>query len=256
MVTPRLFVEGPLEAGGALALSAEQAHYLANVLRLKAGAELRLFNGADGEWSAHLTLLTKRGATAALDTQRRVQTPSADLHLLFAPLKKTRTDFVVEKATELGVAALRPVFTQRTDASRVNAERLGAIAREAAEQCERLDAPAVRPAVALMRLLDGWGDSDAGRRILFCDEAAGRADTPWADETSGAPAAASALAAVASGPWAVLIGPEGGFSPEERDCLRALDFAVAVHLGPRILRADTAAVAALTLWQSALGDWA
>lgn len=255
MTIPRLHVPDDLSPGAAVALAPEAAHYLLHVMRLKAGDPVRVFNGRDGEWDAAVSEAARKTAELAIGAQRREQASVPDLHLLFAPLKKTRTDFVVEKATELGAAVLRPVFTARTAAERVRVDRLAALAKEAAEQTERLDVPDVRAPEKLEMVLSRWPETDLGRRLLFCDEAAGGRDTPW-DHGAGADATAlAALTAAGPGPWAVLIGPEGGFDAAERAAIRALGFAVPVSLGPRVLRADTAAVAALTLWQAALGDW-
>jgi 16S rRNA (uracil1498-N3)-methyltransferase len=237
----RLFVDAPLAAGAAVAASPEQAHYLLNVLRMEAGAAVALFNGRDGEWSATLAPQGKRHAVLQVGERLRDQPPAADLWLLFAPVKGQRTEFIAEKATELGVTVLQPVMTRRTIASRVNVERMAANAREAAEQCWRLDVPAVREAVTLDDALSRW---PAERRLMFCDE------------TGEAPPAPVALRGAARGPWAVLVGPEGGFAAEELAAVRALPQAVAVGLGPRILRADTASTVALALLQAALGDLA
>jgi 16S rRNA (uracil1498-N3)-methyltransferase len=238
----RLFVDAPLGPGLAVALAAPQAHYLLTVLRLAAGEPVALFNGRDGEWLAHIATTAKRSCGLVVERPLREQAASPDLWLVFAPVKRARIDFIAAKATELGVACLQPVITRRTEVARVNAERLRANAIEAAEQCERLDVPEVREPVALGALLASW---PAGRRLVYCAERAGA--PPMIEALAGAGAR--------GGPWAVLIGPEGGFAPEEAAQLGRLPQAVAVSLGPRILRADTAAVAALTLWQAALGDW-
>jgi 16S rRNA (uracil1498-N3)-methyltransferase len=235
----RLYVDAPLEAGASVAATAEQAHYLLNVLRLETGAEIALFNGRDGEWRAAVTPHGKRGCVLAVSDRLREQTPPGDLWLLFAPVKGQRTEFIAEKATELGVTILQPVLTRRTIARNVNVERLAANAREAAEQCWRLDVPAVRAAVSLDDLLAAW---PAERKLAFCDE------------TGEAPLAPVALKGAPRGPWAVLVGPEGGFAAEELAAIRALLQAVPVGLGPRILRADTACTVALALVQSAVGD--
>ncbi|MEL7465362.1 MAG: 16S rRNA (uracil(1498)-N(3))-methyltransferase [Pseudomonadota bacterium] len=236
----RLYVECVLAAGSEAPLTREQAHYLANVMRLKAGDEVALFNGRDGEWRAAVAKIGRREAVLALTSKLREQSEPPDLHLLFAPIKKARTDFIAEKAAEMGARALRPVFTRFTNSERVNEDRLRAHGVEAAEQCGLLSVPEVLPAMRLDRLLDEW---DPNRRIMFCDETADHG------------AAAESLREAGGGPWAILIGPEGGFAPEEVARLRAAPFATPVSLGPRILRADTAAVAAMTLWQSVLGDW-
>ena len=234
-------MECDLAAGAKAALPREQAHYLGNVMRLKPGDEIALFNGRDGEWRAEISGLSKREATVEPAERLRDQIAPPDLLLLFAPIKKARTDFIAEKAAEMGARAIRPVFTRFTNSERVNEDRLRAHAVEAAEQCGLLTVPEVLPAMRLDRLLAEW---DPARRIMFCDETADHG------------AARDALKAAGAGSWAILIGPEGGFAPDEVDKLRAAPFATPVSLGPRILRADTAAVAAMTLWQSTLGDWA
>lgn len=236
----RLFVAAPLGPDAAVAVTGDQANYLFNVMRLKPGDAVALFNGHDGEWRATVEAARRRDGVLRCAEALRPQAGSPDLDLLFAPLKKARTDFVAEKATEMGVRRLIPVFTRYTNAERVNADRLRAHAVEAAEQCGILTVPEVAEPRPLAAVLDGW---DEGRQLMFCDES-----------LAAAPAA-TVLAAAPQGPWAVLVGPEGGFAPEEQARLRALPFAHPVALGPRILRADTAAVAALALWQAALGDW-
>jgi 16S rRNA (uracil1498-N3)-methyltransferase len=236
----RLFVEADLGPDAAVPVAADQANYLFNVMRLGVGAEVGLFNGRHGEWRAEITAAAKRSGSLACRERLRPQSGSHDLDLLFAPLKKARTDFVAEKATEMGVRRLRPVFTRFTNSERVRTDRLRAHAVEAAEQCGILTVPEVAEPQPLGTVLDGW---DETRRLLFCDES-----------LEAAPAA-TVLAAEAPGPWAILIGPEGGFAPEEQVRLRSLPYARPVMLGPRILRADTAAVAALALWQVSLGDW-
>ncbi len=241
----RLYIDADLGAGVEVTPSREQGNYLFAVMRLGAGDAVALFNGRDGEWRGVVTQAGRRGGALLCADQLRAQDESPDLDLLFAPLKKARTDFIAEKATEMGVRRLRPVITRFTNAERVNVARLRAHGVEAAEQCGILSVPEVADPAPLAAVLDGWdADSrDSGRRLMFCDE------------TREGPPAAAALAGLAPGPWAVLIGPEGGFAPDESARLRALPYAVAVSLGPRILRADTAAVAALALWQTALGDW-
>jgi 16S rRNA (uracil1498-N3)-methyltransferase len=236
----RLFVDGPLARGAEVAPNRDQANYLFNVMRLGPGDAVALFNGADGEWRAEVAQAGKRGGLLVCVAQMRAQQGGPDLDLLFAPLKKARTDFVAEKATEMGVRRLRPVLTRHTNAERVNVDRLRAHGIEAAEQCGILTVPEVLVPQTLAAALDGWNPA---RRLMFCDES-----------REGAPAA-QALAGAEPGPWAVLVGPEGGFSPDEVARLRVAPWAVPVSLGPRILRADTAAVAALALWQAALGDW-
>lgn len=235
----RLFVDAPLRAGAEVALGREQARYLFAVMRLKARAPVAVFNGRDGEWRAEVAATGRAGRLTAL-AQSAPQRVPPDIWLLFAPLKKARTDFVVEKATELGAARLVPVFTRHTNAERLRADRLARIAVEAAEQCGETHVPAIAEPQRLSALLDRW---EPGRRLVFCDE--GRTARP----------AASVLAAAQPGPWAILVGPEGGFAPDEAERLRGLPFVQPVTLGPRVLRADTAALAALALWQASLGDW-
>ncbi|MFT3973221.1 MAG: 16S rRNA (uracil(1498)-N(3))-methyltransferase [Amaricoccus sp.] len=236
----RLFVEAPLGHGATVALDPAQAHYLFAVMRLAAGDRLAVFNGRDGEWLAEVAAAGKRSGSLALVEPGQPQRVPPDLWLLFAPIKKARTDFIVEKAAELGAARIQPVFTRFTNAERIRPDRLRAHAVEAAEQCGETYVAEVAEPVKLGHLLDGW---DPARRILFCDES--RTARP----------AAAALAAAPRGPWAILIGPEGGFSADEAARLRAMPGVLPVTLGPRVLRADTAACAALALWQAALGDW-
>jgi len=238
----RLFLDQDLGDGDAIELADERAHYLRNVLRLESGARIDLFNGRDGEWRSRLDAVGKGYATLIVEQQLRPQTPEPDLWLVFAPIKRARIDTVAEKATELGVAALVPVATQHTAVERVNVERLRAIAIEAAEQCERLSVPEVRTPVTLGKLLAEW---PAERRLLLCAEAG--AVRPIAE-------ALRAHADEIAAPWAVMIGPEGGFARSELDALVKLPFVMPVGLGPRILRADTAALAALACWQAILGD--
>lgn len=246
----RLYVTADLGAGAEVEATAGQAHYLRTVLRLDAGRPVLVFNGRDGEWQATIAApgsrtAAKRGCVLLVGHQTRVQEGGPDLHYLFAPLKKARLDYMVEKATEMGAAVLQPVLTQHTQAERLNHDRMGANVVEAAEQCGILRVPQVRAAVKLEALLTGW---DAGRWLIFCDE----------DADTANPLEALARVSPASGPappLAVLIGPEGGFSQAERSRLLVLPFVVRLALGPRILRADTAAVAALALVNAALGDW-
>jgi 16S rRNA (uracil1498-N3)-methyltransferase len=248
----RLFVPSPLEARADLALPPEQTHYLANVMRLQPGAELLVFNGRDGEWRAVLVEAGKKGGRLAVAARTRPQVIPPDLELVIALVKRARLETIVEKAAELGARRVRLVTTRRTNADHTKLARLQAIATEAAEQTGRLDVPEVCEPQPLERLLDGW---ETGRALMFCDEAGDAPDQPWGGEAGRALPAFDALSAKPEGPWAVLIGPEGGFAPEERARLRSLDFVTPVTLGPRILRADTAAISALTLWQAALGDW-
>ncbi|MEM6355644.1 MAG: 16S rRNA (uracil(1498)-N(3))-methyltransferase [Pseudomonadota bacterium] len=235
----RLHLDAPLAAGTDVTLSRDQANYLGAVMRLSPGARLLVFNGRDGEWLAEATALTKRAGTLRLLERTRPPAPPPDLWLLFAPVKKARTDFIVEKACELGCRRILPTLTAYTNAERVRTDRLRAHMIEAAEQCGLVWVPEVEEPERLATRLDSW---PANRRLLFCNE---RGGTP----------AATALSAVDPGPWAIVIGPEGGFSAEEAARLARHPGALAVSLGPRILRADTAAVAAITLWQAALGDW-
>ncbi len=221
-----------------MALDAAQAHYLSAVMRQRPGDMIAVFNGRDGEWSAQIIDAGKRGGSVQPLAQTAPQRNPPDLWLIFAPIKKARTDFIVEKAAEMGAARIMPVQTDYTNSERIRQDRLQAHAIEAAEQCGGTFVPHVADLVPLSRLLDGW---DSTRRILWCDEAlAGPAQT---------------LAALPAGPWAILIGPEGGFSDSERARLASFQQVSRISLGPRILRADTAAVAAMTLWQASLGDW-
>jgi len=236
----RLFVPHDLASGAALPLDEGQSRYLAAVMRLSVGDELLAFNGRDGEWRARVVSVGKKAVTLEAEAQARPQQSGPDLDLVVALVKRARLETIVEKAAELGARRVRPVVTERTNADHTRVDRLRTIAVEAAEQTGRLDAPEVLEPLKLDRLIDGW---EPPRRLLFCDEAG-----------DAAPALA-ALKDQPDGPWAILIGPEGGFSPAERQRLRSLNFAVPATLGPRILRADTAAISALTLWQAALGDW-
>jgi 16S rRNA (uracil1498-N3)-methyltransferase len=248
----RLFVPQDLAAGAQVEPSEEQSRYLLAVMRLQPGDELLLFNGRDGEWLVKVSAVSKRGCRLTAERQMRPQALGPDLDLLIALVKRNRLETVVEKATELGARRIRLVITRRTQADHTNVSRLQAIATEAAEQTGRLDVPQVLDPVKLEKLLDGW---DEGRRLMFCDEAGDDPSADWGGDKGRARPGLEALAGQARGPWALLIGPEGGFAPEERARLRALDQVTPVTLGPRILRADTAAISALTLWQAALGDW-
>ncbi|HEV2550519.1 MAG TPA: 16S rRNA (uracil(1498)-N(3))-methyltransferase [Stellaceae bacterium] len=239
-IKARLYVSDDLIAGTSLALTEPQAHYLKNVLRLEPGALVALFNGRDGEWTGRIDGFAKRPGTVTILEQGRPQKSEPDLWLLFAPLKRARIDFLVEKATELGVSHLCPVVTQRTIAERVNLERLRAHAIEAAEQTERLSVPIVAAPAPLDDVIARW---PAGRRLLLCDE------------SGSAPPIAAVLQESRAEAWAVLVGPEGGFAETELDALRKLAFVSPVSLGPRVLRADTAAVAALAVLQALAGDW-
>jgi 16S rRNA (uracil1498-N3)-methyltransferase len=236
----RLFVDAPLGAGFSFDANPAQFNYLANVLRLGEGARILVFNGRDGEWAAALTFAGKKQLVLVCKTQERAQTPLPDLVFLFAPLKIGRLDYLVQKATEMGAGVIQPVITQFTQNHRVSVEKLQANALEAAEQCGILAVPQVREAVKLEAHLEGW---DRSRRIIFCDEV---------HETQNP---LGAVGAISEKHLAVLIGPEGGFSDGERGLLHSLHFVTAIPLGPRILRADTAAVAALAVVQAVLGDW-
>jgi len=234
----RLFVRHDISEGAELELDAGQSRYLAAVMRLSAGDALAVFNGRDGEWLARVARVGKRAVRLEAEAHLRAQATGPDLDLVIALVKRARLEVIVEKAAELGARRVRPVITERTNADHTRVERLQAIAVEASEQTGRLDVPQVLGPVRLEKLIGGW---EAERKLLFCDEAGD---------------AKPVLSAVeADGPWAILIGPEGGFSPKEREMLRGLPYATAAALGPRILRADTAAISALTLWQAAVGDW-
>jgi len=234
---PRLFVDQPLSAGLRLTLEGPPANYLGNVLRLQPGAQVKLFDDRTGEWLATLDEAGRKRVALTVEALLRPREPVPDLWLLFAPIKRGRIDWLVEKATELGIAKLMPVTTQRTVIDRLNLERLRAHSIEAAEQCERTALPALEVPRPLGKVLKEWPDE----RTLY-----------FADEAGGVPLAAAAR----PGPSAILIGPEGGFTDEERSTVRALSRAKPVALGPRILRADTAAIAAISLWMAAAGDWA
>ena len=237
----RLYVEQPLGQGQTVPLDRAQAHYLFGVMRQATGDAVLVFNGQDGEWRARVMEAGKRGGLIKAEERTAPQNDPPDLWLLFAPIKKARTDFIVEKAAEMGAARIVPVQTEFTNAERIRQDRLQAHAVEAAEQCGGTFVPEVTGLHALSRLLADWPQE---RQLMFCDEAlAGHSSALSGGLVRGAP-------------WAILIGPEGGFSQAERDRLAALPSAHAVSLGPRILRADTAAVAAMTLWQRHLGDWA
>lgn len=240
---PRLFLRADLAEGARVALDHGQGNYLVNVLRLADGDAILVFNGRDGEWRATLVSESRKSHALVIGERVRPQPPPSGLHYLFAPLKQARLDYMVEKAVEMGAGRLRPVLTQHGQVTRINPERMEANAIEAAEQCGILSVPVIDPPHQLQRLLDSWADSEGSRRIIFCDEGH-PGDDPLA-----------ILLALPPSPLAVLIGPEGGFSAAERAVLHALPFVTAIPLGPRILRADTAAVAALALVQAARGDW-
>lgn len=241
----RLYLDLPFADGQELRLDREQSHYLATVLRLKTGSKLALFNGKTGEWTAEVVSIEKRAVTLQIKDQISLQKAEPDIWLVFAPIKKTRIDFIAQKATELGASRLMPMFTRRTIAERVNVDRLRANAIEAAEQCERLTIPQVDDPQKFDVILDAW---PSDRHAMFCDES-----------LEGKPAL-SVLSDARAGmqkpePWAIFIGPEGGFDDAERSRLNTMQNAHSVTLGPRILRADTAAMAALSIWQTVFGDW-
>ncbi|MGL4490655.1 MAG: 16S rRNA (uracil(1498)-N(3))-methyltransferase [Rhizobiaceae bacterium] len=236
----RLYIENPLVEGAAIAAAQGQFNYLINVLRLGEGAEILLFNGRDGEWKAKLSLPAKKKLVLTPIEQTRPQTPHPDLVFLFAPLKVGRLDYLVQKAVEMGAGTIQPVLTQHTQIHKLGVERLQSNVIEAAEQCGILAVPIVHAPLKFDALLAGWDES---RRIIFCDE----------DADTNNPV--GRLGAIGEKHLAVLIGPEGGFSEAERKTLRALPFVTAIPLGPRILRADTAAVAALAVVQAIVGDW-
>ena len=235
----RLYVDHPLGQGQSVPLSREQAHYLFGVMRLTEGTVLSLINGADGEWDASVEKAGNKAGILLCQAQTRPLQSPPDLWLMFAPIRKERTAFIVEKAVEMGAAQILPVQTDYTQsANRIRQDKLQAHAVEAAEQCGGTFVPPVDNLAKLDRVLADW---PTDRQLMFCDEV-----------LIGDPVGLPQM----RGPWAILIGPEGGFSPAERARLHSLPFAHPVSLGPRILRADTAAVAALTVWQQALGDWA
>ncbi len=236
----RLFTRNDLARNAAIACTDAQNNYLRNVLRLGAGAEILLFNGRDGEWRARIERITRKICVLVVTGQTRTQEPPGDLHYLFAPLKKARLDYMAQKAVEMGASRLRPVLTRFTTTRRVKLERMEANAVEAAEQCNLLSIPEIDAPGRFEDIIDAWPQE---RVLVFCDETAPAANP------------AGALANLRGRPLAVIIGPEGGFSEPERGRLRAAPFVTPISLGPRILRADTAAVAALALVQAMAGDW-
>jgi len=235
---PRLYVTGEIVQGDDIVLPKDQAHFLSRVMRRKIGDQVRVFNGNDGEYLASLSHISKRETILSVGAQIRTLEPPSDIWLLFAPIKHKRNVFIVEKATELGAALIQPVITARTT-SRINTDKMQAHIIEAAEQTERVDLPQIYDAQKLEHILEKW---DKSRTLIFADEAK-------VDEN-----AATALAKTKA-PAALLIGPEGGFTAEEREMLRAKPYVISISLGPRVLRADTAAAATLALWQSLSGDW-
>ncbi len=240
----RLFLDQPLSSRAAASADRGQIHYLKDVMRLGPGDAVAAFNGRDGEWLARIEAVEKRRIVLRCERRLAPQPDGSDFWLLFAPLKRGPGELLAGKAVELGASALVPAITERTAAGRVNRGRMRLLAIEAAEQCGRCDVPEVREAAPLPEILDRW---PSGRRLIFCDES-GQGE-PVVDFLTGARSAG------AGGPWAVLVGPEGGFTEGERALLRSRPFVDAVDLGPRLLRAETAAIAALVCWQAVIGDW-
>jgi 16S rRNA (uracil1498-N3)-methyltransferase len=240
---PRLYVEHPLGEGEAITLGKEQSNYLAAVLRKRVGEEVILFNGLDGAWLARVTDSNKKAVALELVEQTAEQTPRSDLWLGFAPLKTARLDYVIQKATEMGAGIIQPVITQFTQVNRIKVDQMLANAVEAAEQCEVLTVPEIGPEVTLDVLVQNWTSLHPSRVLLVADEG----------QSSASPV--SKINALMGSSIGTLIGPEGGFSARERALLLAQPFVVPISLGPRILRADTAAVAALAIIQATIGDW-
>lgn len=234
----RLYCNAELKPGTIILIEQNQGHYLVNVLRIKMGEYVTVFNGTQGEWLAEVTKVGKGKAMITVRENLAEQTFEQDLWYLFAPIKKARIDYMMQKATELGVSLMRPIITSRTNLERLKTEKLYANAVEAAEQCGRMSVPEIAEQISLIDLLENWPKD---RNLIFCDE--------------GGEAISIADIKPTADKWAILIGPEGGFTIDEREMIRKHENTVAVTLGPRILRADTAAVAALSLWQSLLGDW-
>ncbi len=239
----RLYVDADLAAGSAVTLGKDQSLYLAAVLRKSVGDDVVLFNGRHGAWLCRLTSDSKKSVALEMVEQIAAQTDKSDLWYGFAPLKAERLDYVIQKAVEMGAGTIQPVSTQYTQVHRLKMERLAANAMEAAEQCEVLNVPQIAPETSLDALLDGWRDNHGERKLIFADEA----------EASASPV--EALQQLKGQSIGLLIGPEGGFSDAERAKLRALPFVMPISLGPRILRADTAAVAAMAIIQATIGDW-
>jgi 16S rRNA (uracil1498-N3)-methyltransferase len=244
--TPRLYLEQPLREGDTAPLTPAQTNYLRNVLRLKAGDCVLVFNGRDGEWTGRVTQGRRRELALAIAGCSRSQTLPSDLHYFFAPLKHARLDYMLQKAVEMGASRVQPVITRHVQVTRVNLDRMRANAIEAAEQCGILAVPQIGKPLAFAHMLR---EHDPSRLMVFCDE-----DAP-VDDPIAALSAAKGERRPGSFPVAILIGPEGGFAEEERAALLTLPNVVRLALGPRILRADTAAVAALALVQAVLGDW-
>lgn len=236
----RLYLDHPLQTGAQIDLDRQQANYLINVLRLKPGANVLVFNGREGEWQATLAVTGRKKAALVVEQQTRPQTAPYDLHYLFAPLKQARLEYMIQKAVEMGVGTIQPVITQHTQFRNLNMDRMQSYVIEAAEQCGILNIASLHPPTALSTLLDALPED---RHLIFCDEG---------DDGHNPVAALESLPPM---PLSVLIGPEGGFSQQERATLHALPQVTAIPLGPRIMRADTAAVAALAIIQATVGDW-
>lgn len=234
----RLYINHEFESGDVHLIDGNQGHYLVNVLRVQTDETLTIFNGIDGEWDARISKVGKGKAKITVGRKIAEQASEPDLWYMYAPVKKARVDYIIQKATELGVSNIMPVVTKRTNLDRIKYEKLVANAIEAAEQSGRMTVPHIEELTSLEDILCDWPDD---RALLFCDE---RGDALQMKDIKPD-----------FGRWAILVGPEGGFSPEERDMIKSHHNAYAVTLGPRILRADTAAVSALTLWQVFFGDW-
>ncbi len=244
---PRLFIHGSLSTGTQIALEDDRAHYLRHVLRLGPGAPVRLFNGDDGEWRALIAAVSKRGVILTIDSQRRPPAQEPGPWLLFAPVKRAATDLIIVKAVEIGVEHIQPIQTRRTNADRINLDRMNALAMEAAEQCERLTVPSIAEIASFESLMAAWPRE---RRLFIADEAGARLNP------SAIPSAVRAADGEArAGAWALAIGPEGGWAQGELDALRDSAFVTFIALGPRVLRAETAALAGLAVFQALLGDW-
>jgi 16S rRNA (uracil1498-N3)-methyltransferase len=253
MADPRCLVDAPLYEGAEISLDSDTSRHVGLVLRLRVGAPLRLFNARDGEWRAIVTLQGSRELAVRLEAQLRPARAVPDLDLLFSPVKRQATDLIVEKATELGARRLQPVLTRRTMAQSVRRDRLAAIAKSAAEQTERFDTPEILLPLGLSKCLETW---DPARPLIYADESGDEEGQPWGGEAGRAAPMLNVVSALKTEKLALLIGPEGGFAPDERDMLRAQSFVTPVSLGPRILRAETAVIAALSIIQSTWGDWA
>lgn len=238
--TPRLFIQQPLASERNVWLNREQVHYITTVLRLKSGDSVKIFNGVDGEWLATVNRQDKRSAVLSITDQLRSQPGQPDIDFLFAPLKQARLDYVIQKAVEMGASRIIPVMTRHTQVTRINSERMRANAIEGAEQCDILHVPAIGDAISFSALLANW---DSARTLIVCDEAL-KPESPLAT-----------LKSIRKGPLALFVGPEGGFANDEQSALTRYPKIVRLSLGPRILRADTAAVAALALLQVTCGDW-